>query len=82
MTKAERIIAASYCGELKTPGSHCEFCPYGYGYMDDCGDNSFWWCDWSKIEQDAIDLLSVLIGPKKTEELKENVKEYLKNVGR
>ena len=82
MTKAERIIAASYCSELKTPGNHCEFCPYGYGYIDDHGDNSFQWCNWDKIDEDAIDLLSILVGPKRVQELKESVKERIDNVSR
>lgn len=78
MTKAERIIAAYYCDN---PGNHCEFCPYGYGYLDDSGDSAFWWCNDDKIESDAIDLLSVLIGSKRVNELKEMVKEQL-NVSR
>lgn len=81
MTKAERIIAAYYCGDYKTPGKHCEFCPYGYGYLDDSGDSTFWWCDDDKIESDVIDLLSVLIGSKRVNKLKEMVKEQL-NVSR
>ena len=37
----------------------CEHCPYGYGYLDTTGDNSFWWCDEGKIMTDALFYLQI-----------------------
>lgn len=56
----ERLIKAYDCGEIQLPGDHCEFCPYGYGYLDDSGDYTFWWCNDDKITDDAIKLLYIL----------------------
>lgn len=75
MVQVERIIAAYYCSEGKLPGNRCQYCPFGYGYFDDSGDYSFWWCDDEAIERDAVKILSSLVGPRRTNELKELVKE-------
>lgn len=77
MIQAERIIAAHYCGEGKLPGDRCEHCPFGYGYLDDSGDHSHWWCNDEAIERDAVEILSLLVGSKRTDELKTIVEEYL-----
>lgn len=76
MTKAEQIIAAYYCSDDVFPNNRCKECPFGYGYLDDSGDHSFWWCDEEKITKDAVELLSTLTGPKRVEELKQMAKEY------
>ena len=57
MTQIDWLIAAWKCSESKLPGERCEFCPYGYGYLDDSGDYEFWWCDDEKMMKDAIKLL-------------------------
>ena len=49
MNKIDRIIAAYECGENKTPGDRCKRCPYGYGKLDETGDNAFWWCDTDRL---------------------------------
>ena len=56
----ERVISAYNCGETQLPGDRCEHCPYGYGYLDDHGDHTFWWCNDDKIADDAIKLLYIL----------------------
>lgn len=56
----ERIINAYNCSENKLPGDRCEYCPYGYGYLDDHGDHAHWWCNDDKLEEDAIKLLYIL----------------------
>ena len=55
-----RVIQAYECGERTLPGDRCEFCPFGYGYLDDAGDHEFWWCNNDKIEEDAVNILRVL----------------------
>lgn len=56
----ERIIAAGKCAIGDDgPGKRCKNCPYGYGYLDETGDSSFWWCDTDKIMNDAIALLEL-----------------------
>ena len=77
MVQAERIIAAYYCSEEKLPGDRCKHCPFGYGYLDDRGDHPFWWCDDETIMKDAVEILSSLVGPRRTNELKAIVEEYL-----
>ena len=77
MVQAERIIAAHYCSEEKLPGDRCEHCPFDYGYLDDSGDYSFWWCDDEAIIRDAVEILSLLVGPRRTSELKTIVEGYL-----
>lgn len=77
MVQAERIIAAYYCSEEKLPGNRCEHCPFGYGYLDDGGDYSFWWCDDEAIIKDAVEILSSLVGPRRTNELKDIVEEFI-----
>ena len=58
MNDKEKVIAAIECYQNKTPGDRCKTCPYGYGYLDDTGDNSpFWWCSIHKIIDDAAELL-------------------------
>ena len=52
----ERVINAYNCDET----NRCEHCPYGFGYLDDCSDHSFWWCNNDKIEETAIKLLFIL----------------------
>ena len=59
-TLIDRIINAYDCEVDKFPNDRCEFCPYGYGYLDDRGDRPFWWCDDYKIEADAIKMLRIL----------------------
>lgn len=56
----ERLLKAYECGETKLPGDRCEYCPYGYGYLDDSGDYAYWWCNDEKITDDAIKLLYIL----------------------
>lgn len=56
----ERVISAYDCGETHWPDDRCEHCPYGFGYLDDRGDRSFWWCNHDKIEETAIKLLYIL----------------------
>lgn len=77
MVQAERIIAAHYCSEEKTPGKRCQYCPFGYGYLDDSGDYSYWWCDDEALERDAVEILSTLVGPKRINELKTIVGGFL-----
>ena len=77
MVQAERIIAAYHCSEEKLPGERCKHCPFGYGYLDDRGDHPFWWCDDETIMKDAVEILSSLVGPRRTNELKAIVEEYL-----
>lgn len=77
MVQAERIIAAYYCSEGKLPGKSCQYCPFGYGYFDDSGDYSLWRCDDEAIIKDAVEILSSLVGPRRTNELKTIVEEYL-----
>jgi len=60
MDKIDRIISAYECGETKTPGERCKRCPYGYGKLDETGDNAFWWCNTDRLEQDAINLLKII----------------------
>ena len=60
MDKIDRIISAYECGEARTPGERCKRCQYGYGKLDETGDNAFWWCDTERLEQDAINLLRVI----------------------
>lgn len=61
MNKIEKIISAYECGNKQFPGERCKTCPYGYGKWDDSGDNSFWWCDADRIEEDAINLLKIFM---------------------
>ena len=77
MIQAERIIAAYHCSEGKLPGKRCQYCPFGYGYLDDSGDYPFWWCDDEAIIKDAVEILSTLVGPRRTNELKNIVGGYL-----
>ena len=60
-TLIKRIVDAYDCGEAELPGDRCEHCEYGYGYLDDSGDHSFWWCDIDKLEEDAIDVLRFIL---------------------
>ena len=57
MTKQEKIIAAYNCINDKLPDKRCEKCPYGYGYLDQTGDNYFVTCNTEMIMADAIALL-------------------------
>ena len=59
MDEREKVTAAMECYTGDTyPGDRCKYCPYGYGYLDETGDNSpFWWCNSDKIMGDAIELL-------------------------
>ena len=57
MISLEKIIAAVECSNEYLPGDGCKYCPYGYEYLDDRGDNSFWSCDTDRILNDAIALL-------------------------
>ena len=56
----ERIINAVQCGNETMPGDRCEYCPYGYGYLDETGDHAIWWCNTDKIMEDAVALLKAL----------------------
>ena len=47
----DNLLAAMTCEGCYSDS--CEECPYGYGYLDDSGDNSFWWCNEEKIMEDA-----------------------------
>ena len=57
MTKPERIIAAYNCVNDKLPDKRCEKCPYGYGYLDQSGDNYVVSCNTDMMFDDAISLL-------------------------
>ena len=57
MTKPEKIIAAYNCGIDKAPDSRCEKCPYGYGYLDQTGDNYVVSCNTDMMFDDALELL-------------------------
>ena len=57
MTGREKVIAAYICQNEKWPDKRCEKCPYGYEYLDQTGDNSFFTCNTERIMVDAIDLL-------------------------
>ena len=59
MTKTGKIIAAYNCVNDKLPDKRCEMCPYGYGYLDQTGDNYFVTCNTEMIMADAIALLKV-----------------------
>ena len=60
--KLKNVIAAYKCFngpyalEYK---DKCKHCPYGYGYLDDSGDNYFWTCDSEKWENDAYFFLKL-----------------------
>lgn len=44
----DNVIKAYECGNEPYKSEHrnkCEYCPYGYGYLDDSGDNYFWTCN-------------------------------------
>jgi len=58
----ENVVSASDCLEAHVPGDRCRNCPYGYGKLDDSGDNAFWWCDYDRIFDDAITLLKKGLG--------------------
>lgn len=58
--RIERVINAYYCGVSHLPDKRCKKCPYDYGYLDDMGDNTFWWCDYDQLEEDAMKLLYIL----------------------
>jgi len=77
MVQAERIIAAYHCSEEKLPGKRCQYCPFGYGYIDATGDHPLWWCDDEAMIRDAVEILSTLVGPRRTNELKTIVGGYL-----
>ena len=52
----DNIIKAYECwNEPYTPThkNKCQNCPYGYGYLDDSGDNYFWSCKEEQWEDDA-----------------------------
>lgn len=58
MIDREKVIAAAECGKDLSPSDRCKNCPYGYGYLDETGDNNpFWWCNIDGIMDDAIALL-------------------------
>lgn len=57
MNKREKIIAAYNCVNDKLPDSRCEKCPYGYGYLDQSGDNYVVSCNTDMMFDDAISLL-------------------------
>ena len=38
---------------------HCQNCPFGYSYLDESGDTSFWTCDEEKKLEDSLFYLSV-----------------------
>ena len=52
MDDKDKIIKAYECGLNQLPGDRCENCPYGYGYLDESGDNSSWWCNDDKLMKD------------------------------
>ena len=53
----DNLLAAMQCERCYQ--NQCEYCPYGYGYFDDSGDNSFWWCNEEKIMEDAFFFLKI-----------------------
>lgn len=77
MIQAERIIAAYHCSEGKLPGKRCQYCPFEYGYLNDSGDHPFWTCNDEAIMKDAVEIISLLVGPRRTSELKNIVGGYL-----
>ena len=53
----DNLIAAVQCeGWVQ---HQCEHCPYGYGYLDDSGDNAIWWCNEAKIMEDSLFFLQL-----------------------
>ena len=46
------LIKALQCDNLTN--ASCQKCPYGYGYLDESGDYSFWCCNEIKLNEDSI----------------------------
>lgn len=61
MTEIIRILDAYKCSE-QLPNKRCKECPYGYGYLDESGDNMFWWCDDVQMTADAMSMLQKIVG--------------------
>ena len=58
--KIDNWLKAVDCDPVSHHTHDCKNCPYGYGYLDNRGDNSFWWCDEEKILNDAVEIIKHL----------------------
>ena len=55
MIDRDKIISAWLCCNNDLPKGRCEKCPFGYGKLEDTGDNSpFWFCDIDRIADNAV----------------------------
>lgn len=56
MTDLNNLLLAYQCNKWN---SSCAHCPYGYGYLNDRGDNTYWSCDSDRIADDMFAWLSI-----------------------
>ena len=57
MPDLDNLINALECPEWRE--KVCKNCPYGYVFLDDAGDFSFWRCDEEQLKEDALVYLKI-----------------------